>query len=476
MLFTSPSFLFFFLPVFCLIFRLVSRQSRLTFGARLVIIIGTYVFYSFENVGYLLPFVFATFMDLLWSILLKRNENPRARRWIVTASVVQNLLILTVYKYTNWLVTVFPGASFLHQMQIAFADESGLVTLPPGVSFYLFESMSFVIDCYRHKIETPRRPINFLTFIGMFPRFIAGPIVRYADLENSIHNYKGSRWGDGFFVFAVGFVLKILFADSFARIIEHFFGNSFTFLGAWGIALSYTFQLYLDFSVYSLMAIGLGLILGFPFLDNFREPYLALNVTEFWRKWHISLSTWLRDYLYIPLGGNRVGRARGYVNLMLTMILGGLWHGANVTFLLWGAYHGVLLTIEKMLRNRGIEVKSRALTFILIVFGWVYFRAQRASEGERMVNAMFGLNGLGWIDLAAALRFNFVFTALAALGLIWIFWLEPQIRRWRGNAAWAALNVSRVPWFVIASVGFLFVVAVLLSISNPNIPFLYFQF
>ncbi len=476
MLFTSPTFYLLFLPAFLLVFRLVSRDDRLTMLAKLVIVLGTYCFYLFENASYLIPFMIATLMDLLWSTLLRHTESEKWRRAVVVASVVQNLSLLAAYKYVNWLTTIFPGAAFFQVWQATLADNSGAVVLPPGISFYLFESMSFVIDCYRRRIESPRDPLNFLAFITMFPRFIAGPIVRYADLESTIVNYRGPRVANGLVLFASGFSLKILIADSFERLVSYLFGESFTFLGSWLAALSYTFQLYVDFSAYSMMAIGLGLTLGFPFADNFREPYHSVNVTEFWRRWHISLSTWLRDYLYISLGGNRGGNIRTYINLWLTMLLGGLWHGANATFVIWGAYHGTLLAVERVLRSRGIQIKSRLLTFLLVVFGWVYFRAKDAAQGERMVNAMIGLNGWGWSDFKKAFQMNTAYALLAFVGLMWIFHWEPRLRARRHNRNWHELEVREMSWLVLAGIGSVFLAAVVLSLANKNLPFLYFQF
>ncbi len=476
MLFTSPAFLFLFLPAFLVIFRIVSRRHLLTATTKLVIIGGTYLFYSFENVGYLLPFVFATVMDLIWSVALKHTENPKLRKLIVAGSVIQNVGLLAIFKYLNWIAASFPQALWIQDFKNVFADTNGHIALPPGISFYLFESLSFVIDCYRRKIDTPKDPLDFLTFISMFPRFIAGPIVRYADLQDSIRDYKGPRWSDGLFVFAIGFVLKILLADSFGSITDQLFGRSFTFFGAWLSALAYTFQLYIDFSAYSLMAIGLGLVLGFPFKDNFREPYFSSSITEFWRRWHISLSTWLRDYLYIPLGGNRVSPARARLNLFLTMLLGGIWHGANSTFVIWGAYHGLLLVGERELRVRGIEVKSRILTFVLVAIGWVYFRAKNPHEGERMLNAMLGFNGWGWLDAVKALQFDPTHAALAGLGLVWVFHLEPRVRIARENKDWSELSIDRTSWTWIVVVAALFLVAQFFILANRNIPFLYFQF
>ena len=440
MLFTSVSFYFYFLPIFLILFRLVSKTNRFTFLAKIVLVIGTYIFYGAANTAFLIPFIFATVCDLCWSLLLARSTRPSVRRWIVTASVVQNLSMFFIFKYLNATAAFFPHCESLQILQHAFADSDGIIPLPPGISFYLFESLSYVIDCYREKIRAPKNPFNFLVFISMFPRFIAGPIVRYADLEDSILNYKGVRFADGIFLFMIGFILKILFADSLAFFANAFFGISFGFWPSWMAVITYTLQLYIDFSAYSLMAIGLGLTLGFPFLDNFREPYHARSITEFWRRWHISLSTWLRDYLYIPLGGSRSGPFRTQLNLFLTMLIGGIWHGASLQFVFWGAYHGALLIAERSLKKFGYEVNSRLTPVSLVMFGWIFFRASSMNQAFQTIRGMVGIHGWGEVDLREQTTHNAFFLTMSVLGIVWVIWLEPWIRRSRHGLPWHAFH------------------------------------
>jgi alginate O-acetyltransferase complex protein AlgI len=478
MQFTSITFYLYFLPVFLLLFRLVSKSTRLSFLAKIVLIIGTYFFYGFENTSFLIPFIFATLLDLLWAVLLDScpPSATRRRRLIVAASVVQNLSLFFIFKYLNAVAATFPHVTELQTLQHAFADQNGLIALPPGISFYLFESLSFVIDCYRRTIRVPKNPFNFLVFISMFPRFIAGPIVRYADLEDAIHHYRGMRVGDGLVLFQIGFIIKILLADSLVPLVSLSFAHNYFFYPSWLAAIAYTFQLYLDFSAYSLMAIGLGLMIGFPFLDNFREPYISQNITEFWRRWHISLSSWLRDYVYIPLGGSRGPLWRTNLNLFLTMLIGGIWHGAHLTFLIWGIYHGALLVLERQARKFGFALNSKAATFFLVLIGWVVFKADNFLQVAQMFRGMLGQFGSGRYVLRDFVLHNQLFLLLSFIGVLWALIFEPAVRRRREQKPWAALRLSLVPWPVLSVLFALFVLAVSMSLSARTIPFLYFQF
>ena len=476
LLFTSVTFVLFFLPAFLIAFRLVSGGRKFTTAAKVLLIFATYVFYGFENTAYLLPFIFTTSLDLIWSYLLKRVNEPRLRKIILGASVLQNLSLFFIFKYLNSIAGWFPDCTALTTLQRAFADADGIIPLPPGISFYLFESLSFVIDCYRDKIRSPKNPLNFLVFISMFPRFIAGPIVRYADLEDSILRYQGMRVANGLFIFMIGFSLKMLLADSFAQFVSLFFNHDLDFFRAWFGTLAYTFQLYVDFSAYSLMAIGLGMTIGFPFLDNFREPYMAQNITEFWRRWHISLSSWLRDYLYIPLGGNRHGEWRTQLNLFLTMLLGGIWHGANLTFLFWGAYHGFILATERWLKRKSIVLNSKILTFCLVSLGWVIFRSNSVAQAGATYKAMLGFSGWHWTEARNLIHSQHAASFLSLCGILWVLIVEPKIRKIRLHQPWHILTVEHVHYLTIAFVFLIFILALAVCFSATTIPFLYFQF
>ncbi len=480
MLFTDPLFLFFFLPLFLAGFAVLARFAggRFRNPLKLFILVATLIFYGWRHKpAWWLPFCAAVAFDFLWSRLLARSTKPRVRRLILTLSLVQNLSLLFLYKYLAWILSfgLFEGWPGIGAVRTFWLDSAGLARfeMPAGISFYLFESMSYVIDVYRRAVTPPRNPLDFFSFIAMFPRMIAGPIVRYAQVVGQMAEWTGPRVRRGLPLFMLGFVYKALWADSFALFTPYAFGASSPGLvGAWFGVACYAFQLYFDFAGYSLMAIGLGHWLGFRFPTNFANPYAAESIADFWRRWHISLSSWLRDYVYIPLGGNRRGRGRRDLNLIVTMGLGGLWHGANATFLVWGLLHGLYLIAERKtegLRSRWPAAARRALTLLLVLVGWTIFRAADLNEAGRILAALIGADGL-WGDTASRLLLQHGFAAA---------WLLPA-------AAYALFFCPRlsVPpedretWSagVELLLAALFVLAVGATLTTRLIPFLYFQF
>jgi alginate O-acetyltransferase complex protein AlgI len=473
MLFTDPLFLFFFLPAFLAGFTLIARVGggRFRNPLKLFVLGATLVFYGWRHKpAWWLPFCAAVAFDFLWSRLLAATARPGLRRLLVTLSIVQNLSLLFVYKYLAWALGLLGGWPGIGWLDASWASR---LQMPAGISFYLFESMSYVIDVYRGTITPPRNPLDFFAFIAMFPRMIAGPIVRYGQVAGQMASWTGSRLRRGLPLFMLGFVYKALWADSCAVFVPYAFGGSVPgLLDAWLGVLCYSFQLYFDFAGYSLMAIGLGHCLGFRFPTNFSNPYSADCLADFWRRWHISLSTWLRDYVYIPLGGNRLGRGRRDVNLILTMGLGGLWHGANVTFLVWGLLHGSFLIVEREavgLRSRWPRAAWRGVTLLVVLVGWTVFRADSLTEAGGILTAMAGVRGL-WGSAAPDLLARHGFAAA---------WLIPA-------AAYALVVCPRlsVPpedretWSLGAEtlVSVLFVLAVGATLTTRLIPFLYFQF
>jgi alginate O-acetyltransferase complex protein AlgI len=315
------------------------------------------------------------------------------------------------------------------------------VILPIGVSFFVFESISYLVDIYRKDAPPARNFIDFAAFLALYPHLIAGPVMRYKDLSAQIvaRTHSLDKFSEGCVWFMVGICKKVLIADSVAPMVGIIFDKPDpTFVESWLGAIAYTIQLYFDFSGYSEMAIGLGLMIGFRLIRNFDTPYISRSITEFWRRWHISLSTWLRDYLYIVLGGNRKGTGRTYLNLIVTMLLGGLWHGANWTFVLWGAWHGTWLAGERFLgaRKRDGSIYPAALalpiTLVLVVVGWVMFRAPDVTTAVGFYRGMLGLNGFGVSgELAWQLRDFDLMLLIVGVALVYLeprlqkFWLEP---------------------------------------------------
>jgi len=471
MLFTDPAFLFYFLPFALIAHRLAChRNAAGQYGSapRLVLFLLTALFYGITNPLWLIPFFICIGFDFTWASLLVRTESPRRRKFICLLSVVQNLGMLSVFKYGDFIVEnlgyLFPGYSLPH---LTLGGEP--LPLPPGISFYVFESLSFVIDVYRGHVKPPKNPLEFFAFIGMFPRFIAGPIVRYRDMVAQFSDYRGMKWDKGLCTFIAGLTLKVLFADHFALFVPYAFGRTgpIDFGGAWIGLFAYTFQIYFDFSGYSLMAIGLGQCFGFEFPANFNRPYLAHSLQDFWRRWHMSLSGWLRDYLYIPLGGSRHGSLRTHFNLFITMVLGGLWHGSRWNFILWGVWHGGLLVVERLLPER-FQGRRPVVTFILVMLGWLFFRVGSMDEFNRIFTGMISPFTLADFN-PEGIAIHPLSLAFCALGLFYCFFLERRgltLESLTENFSWQR---------DLATIALL-LVSLVFSLSARIIPFLYFQF
>jgi alginate O-acetyltransferase complex protein AlgI len=475
MLFTDPLFLFYFLPAVLLLLRVVSWRGHLQASTKLLIFGSTLIFYAYENWLWIPVFAAVVGGTYVYGWLIASAPGSRGRRLWLAAAIVHCVLMLTVFKYLDWAVGFLPGLARLHAGLLPWFGHQGHIVLPPGISFYVFEAISYCFDIYRRKIEPPRNPLDFLCFIAMFPRFIAGPIVRYAEMEHQLRQWGGMLLGRGLTLFAVGFGLKSLFADQFAVFVPYGFSVSRPdFVQAWTGALAYTFQLYFDFWAYSIMAAGLGLCLGFEFPDNFRAPYKADSLTHFWRRWHISLSSWLRDYLYIGLGGNRHGAVRTYMCLLVTMTLGGLWHGANFTFLIWGLYHGLILAAERMIGEARLSrlpgVLRRAATFGLVVAGWVLFRSADLAQTKAILAGLVGAQGFAPQFNSLLLEKQSFAAALAVAGLAFFAGGERWLVRDRPIACYDFNVGAQLAIFV------LFIVSLFVSLSSTAIPFLYFQF
>lgn len=459
MVFASFIFLFWFLPAFLPIYLALPLRWR-----NVWLTLGSCVFYGWWRPHYVLLMLGSTLLDYLAARWMGPRDSGRPRRLLLWLSVLSNLGLLAWFKYANLFVATWNDVT---PWPVAWEA----ILLPVGISFFTFQSMSYTIDVYRGEVKPVRSFLDLLCFVSMFPQLVAGPIVRYRDVAAEIQQRRCDlrQASDGVFLFAFGFVKKVLIADRVAPLVTAcFVGGEPGLWQSWLGALGYTVQIYFDFSGYSDMAIGLGLLLGFHFPPNFRSPYRAASITEFWRRWHISLSTWLRDYLYVPLGGNRGGELRTYGNLAATMLLGGLWHGAQWTFLLWGAWQGLWLCIERRLGKtspygRLPAALQVACTFVLVVFGWVIFKAANVAELGAMWAGMVGGHGLGAMpDLGAAAP-----TAYGALlvGLLVAF-VAPRSEQ----------LVQRFQPLVMLGVFWLFVAAVAQLLATDFVPFLYFQF
>jgi alginate O-acetyltransferase complex protein AlgI len=407
MVFSSHIFVFYFLPIVLGLYYACPLRWR-----QLLIALVSYAFYGWANPWFVFLMLFSTTVDYVcgqlivgrWRLRRFADDEPageglpsaRQRRLALIASITTNLALLGCFKYLG-----FAQANLNYLLQLLGHDAVRVyqVVLPVGISFYTFQSMSYSIDLYRGDARVARDFLDFACYVALFPQLVAGPIVRYRDLADQLRwrSHTVEKFSRGILFFSFGMAKKILLANPMGQVADAAFAaGALAPHHAWTGVLAYAFQIYFDFSGYSDMAIGLGLMLGFEFRRNFNLPYLSQSMTEFWRRWHISLSTWLRDYLYIPLGGNRRGVRRTYANLAIVMLLGGLWHGAQWTFVIWGAVHGALLALE---RWNGKEPLYRRLpqslkviaTFILILVTWVFFRADTIGQAMTYLGAMFGL-------------------------------------------------------------------------------------
>ena len=390
MVFSSILFMFVYLPVVLAVYYIIPQRAR-----NFWLFTVNLLFYGWGEPVYILLMMLSITINYLAGLLIEKYKEQREKaRLVLTVNVVINLGLLVFFKYFGLLVStltpIIPPLSALSHIR---------PKLPIGISFYTFQTMSYPIDLYRGDSDVQRDYISFGTFVALFPQLIAGPIVRYKDVASQLGFRSGSieQFASGIRRFTVGLGKKVLLANNLGSLWDIYAAtpsSELTALGAWlGIA-AFSLQIYFDFSGYSDMAIGLGRMLGFEFLENFNYPYISKSITEFWRRWHMSLGTWFRDYLYIPLGGNRCSFPRQMFNIMVVWAATGIWHGANWTFLLWGIYYGILLIIEKQFLLRRLEkapaIVSRVYVMLLTALGWVMFQLNSISECTAYIRAMFG--------------------------------------------------------------------------------------
>lgn len=477
MSFASPLFLWYFMPLVLLAVLISPRSWR-----NAIVAIGSLIFYASGAGAYTILLLVCMAANFLAGTMLEPDEldlRRDQRRWILIGVVAFDVSVLAVWKY----------AGFATEQIDAFTEMFGgsfpivSLALPIGISFFTFHHISYVVDIYRGERHALRNPVSFATYIAMFPQLIAGPIVRYKEIADQLPQRRSHRLDDvaaGFPRFALGLCKKVIVADSLAPLATACFrtpDDEMTFAIAWLGAITYTLQLFFDFSGYSDMAIGLGRMLGFRLPENFARPYASVTVTEFWRRWHMSLSRWFRDYVYIPLGGNRHGARKTYRNLCIVFVLTGFWHGAEWTFLVWGIYHGALLIIERSFGlaeapatplARGLR---RALTVVLVIFGWVLFNSADLGSALNMIGHMFLPEFEGVTDVVSdALTNQRLLILLAALSM---FLLPahpvtgPLLESSRSRPA-AVLRVS------VMTVGLVY--AAILVATETFSPFLYYQF
>lgn len=470
MIFASFEFLFLFLPLFFAVYFLTPFRLR-----NWPILILSWAFYAWWRVDFLALLAGVTLFTFLVALRLDGAEGRARGRWLAFG-LTGNLGVLAWFKYANFGVHSFNQAmAALGLAALPWAE----IVLPIGLSFYVLQSVSYLIDVYRRDVPVSRSFINYAAYKAIFSQLIAGPIVRYAEIADELksRDHSLALFGAGARRFMAGFAMKVVLADTLSPLVDAAFAlPAPSLVDGWVAAFAYTLQLFFDFAGYSAMAIGLALMLGFHFPENFNWPYLSQSIQEFWQRWHMTLSRFLRDYLYIPLGGSRQGAVRTYINLLLTMLIGGFWHGANWTFLAWGAWHGGLLALHRAWSRGGGRLPvalAVPLTLLAVMLGWVVFRAENIEQALRVYAGMAGLHGVAMSDALAwqilpeqwwVMALGVVICALPAAGSYIAWQREPGAIR----------GIWRFGWQVGPSLAF--ILAVVLLYSRAAVPFLYFQF
>lgn len=476
MLFSSTVFLFLFLPLSLLAYYIVPKQLK-----NAVLLLCSLLFYAWGGVSLSLILVFSLLINYFSGRWIAASVAKK--KLALSIGVSLNLALLVVFKYANFIVeNVNHLQDVFHFNEI---PDPGIV-LPIGISFFTFQAISYLVDIYREEAKVQRNFINLALYISLFPQLIAGPIVRYHDISKQLINrdLTIAKFRSGVERFVLGLAKKVLLANNFAYVADQVFEMplaEFDSSVAWLGIISYALQIYFDFAGYSDMAIGLGRMFGFEFLENFNFPYISRSIKEFWRRWHISLSTWFRDYLYIPLGGNRKGAGRTYVNLLIVFFMTGFWHGASWSFLVWGLFHGAFLVLERLglgtvLKRIG-RVPAHIYTLLVVLIGWVFFRVEQLDEAFDFVLKMFAFKGAD-IQLTTWTYFmNPVLFLLYPFAFLSSSYFFPRVfdffrKKYAENAFVHAL------WPVLKTI-FLFAIfmfSVMFILADAYNPFIYFRF
>lgn len=468
MLFSSIVFLFTFLPAVVILYYLLPVRFR-----NVILLLASLVFYAWGEPVYLFLMLLSILFNYFSGLDIARNlQDKRAAKRSLVFNLIINLAVLGFFKYEGFVLDTLNGILPVHISYHA-------LLLPIGISFYTFQILSYIIDVYRGNVKVQTNLPNFALYVTMFPQLIAGPIVQYADVDEQLASREVSRtkFGEGSMYFIRGLAKKVLLANTSGIIFTEVSGlakGNIAVMTAWLGAFAYMFQIYFDFSGYSDMAIGLGKMFGFEFNMNFNYPYVSKSITEFWRRWHISLSSWFRDYVYIPLGGNRVSKIKHIRNLLIVWFLTGLWHGAAWNFVAWGLYYGVILIIEKYLLSpvldRLPDVVRHIYSIVLVVIGWVLFFSSSFGQAADYIRVMFGAGAHGFADRESM----YLLTSNLILWLILIFGSTPLVHfRYEHMLRTKKWNTTIINSVVYVA---LFIVCIAYLVTETYNPFLYFRF
>lgn len=473
MLFSSLIFIFIFLPTVIFFYYISPKKLR-----NFVLLIFSLFFYGYGEPKYLSIMLLSIAINYTMGFLVDRYRHSKNKaKFFVFLSILLNLSIIGYYKYADFAIENF---NRLFNFSLPMMN----IIMPIGISFFTFQGLSYVIDVYRGNGKVQKNPFNVALYISLFPQLIAGPIVRYETVADQINNRKETveKFSYGIERFILGLSKKVLIANTVGLIADQIFELQIVELStllAWIGIVSYTFQIYFDFSGYSDMAIGLGSMFGFKFLENFNYPYISKNITVFWRRWHISLSTWFRDYVYIPLGGNRVKNHRHLINIFIVWFLTGLWHGAAWNFILWGLYYGCILVIEKNFLGKFIERLPRVFqhlyTILIVILGWLLFRADSIGHAKSYFLVMFGLKSPVLIDSQAIYylvenKFIFIIAFVASMPVY------PKLMEKIENITVNGLRIFLVDYLKVFILILLFLTSVMYLVNSTFNPFIYFRF
>lgn len=470
MVFSSTVFLFCFLPVVALIYLCVAKPLK-----QYVLLVASLFFYAWGEPKYLAVMLVVCGINYVAALGISACANGRIKNIFLLCSVFVDIGILGYFKYLNFFVENINKVMGSHFYLLD-------IIMPIGISFFIFQSISYVIDVYRGDALVQKSFPKLVLYISFFPQLIAGPIVKYHDIENDINN-NNSTLEDvvyGLRRFIIGLGKKVLIANPLGAIADPIFNNGFEQADisiAWLGAIAYSLQLFFDFSGYSDMAIGLGRIFGFHFLENFNYPYISKSITEFWRRWHISLGTWFKEYVYIPLGGNRQGKYRTYFNLLIVFFITGIWHGANWTFILWGMWHGLFIVIERFCgitgkdENQSNSIFRHVYTILVFVFGWTMFRADSVEQGLGFIATMIGMQQPEYVPVTVGAYLTI--KTIIIIGAALLFCMPLGANLFSGNALASRFEVQVAQ--NISLVGILILSIASLAASTYN-PFIYFRF
>lgn len=466
MVFSSQIFIFIFLPFTLLSYYLFPNKLR-----NYVLLLLSIFFYSWSGVNYVLILLTSILINYSFGIFISKYiERIAIKRLLLTIGVILNLILLFYFKYYNFTIS---NLNTIFKLNIALKE----IVLPIGISFFTFQGMSYIIDIYRGTATVNKNIFSVALYISLFPQLVAGPIVKYKDIENQIRNRKETLQGFSYGIerFIIGLAKKVIIADVLASIVVSIIPNSNNIIDtptAWLGIICYTLQIYFDFSGYSDMAIGLGAMFGFTFMDNFNFPYISKSITEFWRRWHISLSTWFKEYLYIPLGGNRTGNT--YINLLIVFFVTGLWHGSSWNFIIWGLWHGLFIIIEKFIQNKNWYIKTPSIikwfvTIFIVIIGWVFFSFDSLSNAFNFLLVMFGITNNEIVTFRISYYLNF-------RTVIWLIFaiifsspvLTNILKKYNSNKYFEIVKTI--------ALSILLVICIIFIVNSTYSPFIYFQF